>query len=303
MTSNDPKGRRMGGTAEGEIRAPSPPRPPALLLLWRRMRKNRLSLAGGLLLLLFLGVAAFAPWIAPMDPHSQDLYGRLSPPSLENWFGTDDFGRDILSRIIYGSRISLRVGVAAVAIALLIGTVIGLIAGYWGGILDNLLMRLMDMMLAFPSILLAIVIVAILGPSLANAMLAIGIVSIPKYARLVRASVLSVREKDYVAAARALGAGDARIILTAILPNCIAPLTVQSTLGMASAILDAAGLSFLGLGAQPPIPEWGAMLSGGRDFITKAPWVLTFPGLAILLTVLSFNMLGDGLRDALDPKG
>jgi len=259
--------------------------------------------AGGALLALFLTVAAAAPWVAPQDPLAQDLYGRLSPPSARHWFGTDDFGRDILSRVVYGSRVSLRVGVAAVAIALAAGTAIGLIAGYRGGLSDNVLMRLMDLMLAFPSILLAIVVVAVLGPSLNNAMLAVGIVSIPQYARLVRASVLSIREQDYVTAARALGAGDLRIVLVAILPNCLAPLTVQATLGMAGAILDAAGLSFLGLGAQPPTPEWGAMLSGGRDFILSAPWVLTFPGLAILLTVLAFNLLGDGLRDALDPKG
>ena len=277
--------------------------PDRLHQLWRRLRKNRLAVAGGALLALFLLIAAVAPWIAPHDPLAQDLYGRLSPPSAKNWFGTDDFGRDILSRVLHGSRVSLRVGVAAVAIALVVGTVIGLMAGYWGGLLDNVLMRLMDLMLAFPSILLAIVVVAVLGPSLNNAMLAVGIVSIPQYARLVRASVLSIREQDYVTAARALGARDARIILAAILPNCVAPLTVQSTLGLAGAILDAAGLSFLGLGAQPPTPEWGAMLSGGRDFILSAPWVLTFPGLAILLTVLAFNLLGDGLRDALDPKG
>lgn len=277
--------------------------PDRLYYLWRRLRKNRLAVGGGVLLVLFLLTAAAAPWIAPHDPLAQDLYGRLSPPSAKNWFGTDDFGRDILSRVLHGARVSLRVGVAAVALALVVGTAVGLTAGYWGGLLDNVLMRLMDLMLAFPSILLAIVVVAVLGPSLNNAMLAVGIVSIPQYARLVRASVLSIREQDYVTAARALGAGDARIILTAILPNCVAPLTVQSTLGMAGAILDAAGLSFLGLGAQPPTPEWGAMLSGGRDFILSAPWVLTFPGLAILLTVLAFNLLGDGLRDALDPKG
>ena len=270
--------------------------------IWRRLRKNRLAVAGGALLALFLLLAALAPWVAPRDPLAQDLYGRLAPPSSAHWFGTDDFGRDILSRVVHGARVSLRVGVAAVVIALLLGTAIGLIAGYWGGLIDNLLMRLMDLMLAFPGILLAIVIVAVLGPGLNNAMLAVGIVSIPQYARLVRASVLTIREQDYVTAVRALGAGDVRIILTAILPNCIAPLTVQSTLGMAGAILDAAGLSFLGLGAQPPIPEWGAMLSGGRDFILSAPWVLTFPGLAILLTVLAFNLLGDGLRDAFDPK-
>ena len=186
--------------------------------------------------------------------------------------------------------------------ALSLGTVIGLIAGYKGGVVDQVLMRVMDVMLAFPSILLAIVIVAILGPGLNHAMLAVGIVAIPQYARLVRASTLSVREADYVQALRVLGAGDARIITTAVLPNCLAPLIVQATLGLATAILDAAGLSFLGLGAQPPIPEWGAMLSGGRELILSAPWVLTYPGCAIFVTVLSFNLLGDGLRDTFDPR-
>jgi peptide/nickel transport system permease protein len=271
-------------------------------LLWKRLRKNRLAVVGGGLLVVFLVMALFAPLLAPYDPLSQDLYNRLMPPSLDHPFGTDDFGRDILSRVIYGSRISLRIGVVAVVIALALGTAIGLVAGYWGGILDQLLMRLMDLLLAFPSILLAIGIVAILGPGLENAMLAIGLVAVPQYARLVRASALSVREMDYVQASRALGAGHMRILLVAILPNCLAPLIVQATLGLATAILDAAGLSFLGLGAQPPMPEWGAMLSNGRELIVRAPWVLTFPGVAIFFTVLAFNLFGDGLRDALDPK-
>ena len=273
-----------------------------LAYLWRRYRTNRSAVVGGGMLVLFLVVAVGAPWIATHDPLAQDLYGRLSAPSWEHPFGTDDFGRDILSRVIYGSRISLKIGIAAVTVALSLGTVIGLVAGYKGGVVDQVLMRVMDVMLAFPSILLAIVIVAVLGPGLNHAMLAVGIVAIPQYARLVRASTLSVREADYVQALRALGAGDVRIVATAVLPNCLAPLIVQATLGLATSILDAAGLSFLGLGAQPPIPEWGAMLSGGRELILSAPWVLTYPGCAIFVTVLSFNLLGDGLRDTFDPR-
>ncbi len=271
-------------------------------VLWKRLKLNRLAVVGGILLLGFLLLALAASLIAPYDPLEQDLYRRLGSPSLTHPFGTDDLGRDILSRVIFGSRISLRIGVVAVLIALVVGTTIGLVAGYFGGLLDQALMRAMDLMLAFPSILLAIGIVAVLGPGLENAMLAVGIVAIPQYARLVRASALSVREKDYVQAVRALGAGDLRILTFAVLPNCVAPLIVQATLGLATAILDAAGLSFLGLGAQPPTPEWGAMLSDGRELILSAPWVLTFPGLAIFLTVLAFNLLGDGLRDALDPR-
>ena len=275
---------------------------PETIALWHRLRQNRLSVVGLALIAGFLLLAFAAPLIAPADPMRQALYNRLSPPTLAHPFGTDDFGRDILSRVIYGARISLRVGVVAVLIALVLGTGIGLVAGYWGGWIDQVLMRVMDLLLAFPSILLAIGIVAILGPGLENAMLAVGIVAVPQYARLVRASVLTVRETDYVLAARALGASDVRILTIAILPNCLAPLIVQATLGLATAILDAAGLSFLGLGAQPPTPEWGAMLSQGRELIVRAPWVLTFPGGAIFLTVLAFNLVGDGLRDALDPK-
>ncbi len=279
-------------------------RPSASLsaMVWRRFLSNRAAVVGGAFMGLFLLLAALAPWAAPYDPLEQDLYNRLSPPSMTHPFGTDDFGRDILSRVIYGTRISLRIGVAAVMIALVAGTVIGIVAGYYGGALDQVLMRLMDLMLAFPSILLAIGIVAILGPGLDNAMIAIGVVAIPQYSRLIRASTLTVREADYVQALRALGAKDLRILMTAVLPNCLAPLIVQSTLSLATAILDAAGLSFLGLGAQPPMPEWGAMLSGGRELILSAPWVLTYPGVAIFVTVLAFNLLGDGLRDAFDPK-
>ena len=271
-------------------------------LFWKRLLKNRLAAAGGVLLLGFLLLAIAAPLAAPQDPFAQNLYERLQPPSLANPFGTDDFGRDVLSRVIHGARISLRVGVTAVLIALVLGVPIGLVSGYWGGALDQVLMRAMDLMLAFPSILLAIAIVAILGPGLENAMLAVGVVAVPQYARLVRASALTVRGQDYVQAMHALGAGDFHILFFSVLPNCLTPLIVQSTLGLATAILDAAGLSFLGLGAQPPLPEWGAMLTGGRELVLRAPWVLTFPGVAIFLTVLAFNLLGDGLRDALDPR-
>ncbi len=271
-------------------------------LVWRRFKSNRAAVVGAAFMALFLALAAFAPLAAPYDPIAQDLYNRLAAPSFDHPFGTDDFGRDILSRVIYGTRISLRIGVVCVLIALVAGTAIGLVAGYYGGVIDQILMRLMDLVLAFPSILLAIGIVAVLGPGLENAMIAIGVVAIPQYARLIQASTLTVRESDYVQALRALGAKDLRILGTAILPNCMAPLIVQATLSLATAILDAAGLSFLGLGAQPPTPEWGAMLSGGRELILSAPWVLTYPGIAIFITVLAFNLLGDGLRDAFDPR-
>ncbi|NKB68796.1 MAG: ABC transporter permease subunit [Candidatus Latescibacteria bacterium] len=269
---------------------------------WHHLKGHRLALLGGALVVGLLFVALAAPLLVPYDPIEQNLYQRLEPPSMAHPLGTDDFGRDILSRIIYGSRISLRIGLISISIALTAGTFLGLVAGYWGGLTDNLIMRLVDIALAFPSILLAIGIVAVIGPGIDNVMLAVSIVMVPQYARLVRASVLSIREMAYVEAARSLGASDWRILFTSILPNCAAPLIVQSTLSLGTAILDAAGLSFLGLGAQPPTPEWGAMLSGGRELLLKAPWVMSFPGLAIFVVVLALNLLGDGLRDALDPK-
>ena len=259
-------------------------------------------MVGGGTLFLLLFVALCAPVLAPHDPMEQNLYARLQPPSLDHPLGTDDFGRDILSRIIYGSRISLRIGAASITAALLVGTLLGLWAGYWGGWVDTLIMRCMDLLLAFPSILLAIAIVAVVGPGIDNAIMAVSVVLIPQFARLVRSSVLSVREMAYIEAARALGAGPMRILFFGILPNCTAPIIVQTTLGLGTAILDAAGLSFLGLGAQPPMPEWGAMLAGGRELLFEAPWVMTFPGLAIFIVVLAINLFGDGLRDALDPK-
>ncbi len=256
----------------------------------------------------FVLTAAFAPILSPHNPIDASLYDQIKPPvwyaegTWSHVFGTDDLGRDILSRIVWGARVSLAVAVVSVSIALLFGSILGAIAGYHKGFWDNLIMRAMDIVLAFPHILLAIVMVAYLGPNLRNAMIAIGIIYIPRYARIVRASMLEESEKDYVAAARAMGAPDLRIIFVEIFPNCLGPLIVQSTLGFASAILDAAALSFLGLGAQPPTPEWGAMIAMGRSLILRAWWVMTVPGVAILLAVLGFNLFGDGLRDALDPR-
>jgi len=273
-----------------------------------KLLKNRTGVAGLIIISIFVFCAFFAPLVAPHDPVENSLYDQLIPPmwdeggSSKNILGTDDLGRDILSRLIYGARVSLMVGLVSVGIAVLIGTFLGAIAGFFRGWVENLIMRIMDIILAFPHILLAIVIVAYLGPGLRNAMIAIGVIGIPHFARIVRASVLEEMEKDYVLASRAVGTPKGRIIFNAVLPNCLAPIIVQASLGFGSAILDAAGLSFLGLGAQPPIPEWGAMIAMGRSMILRAWWVMTFPGIAILFGVLGFNLLGDGLRDALDPR-
>jgi ABC-type dipeptide/oligopeptide/nickel transport system permease subunit len=268
----------------------------------RRLFRNKLAIIGMVILGLFVFCALFAPWIAPYDPIAQDVTRRREPPSWEHPFGMDEVGRDLLSRVIYGARVSLYVGVASVSLAIIAGTLIGAVSGYAGGWVDNLVMRIMDIMLAFPSLLLAIAIVAILGPGLLNMLYAIAFVSIPAYARIVRASVLAAKEMDYTLAARAIGCSSSRILFRHIMPNCLTPIIVQGTLGIATAILDAAGLSFLGLGAQPPTPEWGAMLGQGRGSVFTAPHVVIFPGLAIMLSVLGFNLLGDGLRDALDPR-
>jgi peptide/nickel transport system permease protein/dipeptide transport system permease protein len=272
--------------------------------LWR----NKTAVAGMLVITLFVLTAILAPFLSPHNPVEASLYDQIKPPiwaeggTWKNILGTDDLGRDILSRLVYGARVSLLVALATVGIAVFFGSFLGAISGYYKGFLDNLIMRFMDILLAFPHILLAIVIMAYLGPGLTNAMIAIGIIYIPRFARIVRASVLEECEKDYVTASRSVGARDWRIIFVAIFPNCLAHLIVQTTLGFASAILDAAALGFLGLGAQPPTPEWGAMIAMGRSHILRAWWVMTFPGIAILFAVLGFNLFGDGLRDALDPR-
>ncbi len=272
--------------------------------LWR----NKTAVAGLIVVVVFVLVGIAAPWISPHDPVDASLYDQLKPPmwsaggSSTHVLGTDDLGRDILSRILFGARVSLLVATVSVGIAFCVGVILGAVSGYYKGRVDNLIMRSMDILLSFPHILLAIVMVAYLGPSLRNAMIAIGIIYVPRYARIVRGSVLEECEKDYVTASRAIGAGSLRIIFTSILPNCMGPLIVQTTLGFASAILDAAALSFLGLGAQPPTPEWGAMIAQGRSMILRAWWVMTMPGIAILIAVLGFNLFGDGLRDALDPR-
>jgi ABC-type dipeptide/oligopeptide/nickel transport system permease subunit len=273
-----------------------------------KLLRNRTGTAGLVIITLFAFAAILAPWISPHDPNENALYDQITPPvwdeqgSTQHLLGTDELGRDILSRLIWGARVSLTVGMVSVGIALLCGSLLGALAGYYKGWLDNLIMRFMDIILAFPGILLAIVMVAYLGPGLRNAMIAIGVITIPRFARIVRASVMEEFEKDYVTAARAVGATDSRIIFNAIFPNCLSPIIVQSSLGFGSAILDAAGLSFLGLGAQPPTAEWGAMIAMGRSMILRAWWVMTFPGLTILLGVLGFNLMGDGLRDAMDPR-
>ncbi len=268
--------------------------------LWRS-GSARLGFA---IVLAFTILALLAPVLWPYNARRDlNLRARLEPPSAEHWFGTDDKGRDVFVRVVHGARVSLTVGFVAVGIALVIGTVIGLVSGLAGGWLDVVLMRAMEVMLAFPSTLLAIAIVVMRGPGLVNGMVAIGIVGIPAYARLARAMSLALREQDYIAASRSLGVSEARILLTHLLPNSLSPLIVQASLGTGSAIIDAAALGFLGLGQQPPFPEWGVMLSEGYKFLTSgAWWVLLFPGLAIMLTVLGFNLFGDGLRDALDPR-
>jgi dipeptide transport system permease protein len=288
------------------LRAGAPPGP--LREFWAYFSENRGAVGGLAVICVIVLGAVFADVIAPYEPFRQFRDHLLVPPvwqdggSAQFLLGTDAVGRDILSRIIHGSRFSLVIGLIVVTLSLSIGIALGLVAGFFRGWLETMIMRLMDIILALPSLLLAIVIVAILGPGLANAMIAVAIVYLPHYTRLTRGSVIAERTKDYVVASRVAGAGRLRLMFATILPNCMAPLIVQATLGFSNAILDAAALGFLGLGAQPPIPEWGTMLADAREFVLRAWWVVTFPGLAILVTVLAFNLMGDGLRDALDPK-
>ena len=268
----------------------------------RRFVHSRMGLFGAIVLVVVIAAALFAGQVAPYNPTRQDFRVERQPPSLAHVMGTDEFGRDVLSRVIWGAQASLQAGATAATIALAVGLLLGMLAAYYGGATDNAIMRVMDVVLAFPYILLAIAVVAILGPGLRNAMIAIGIVYVPHYARVVRGAVLSVKSRDFVEAARALGAGDQRVMWQHVLPNAVAPLIVQTTLNVGAAIIDTAGLSFLGLGTQPPTPDWGNMLAAGRSYVIDSPWIATFPGLAILVTVLAFNLMGDALRDAFDPR-
>ncbi len=272
--------------------------------VWQRLCRNKMAMLGlGILVIMILG-AIFADVIADYDTMvvAQDMKNRLQGPSAEHWFGTDEFGRDIFARILHGSRVSLVVGLISVSVSLIIGGSLGAFAGFYGGRVDNVIMRIMDIFLAVPSILLAMTIVAALGTDLIYVMLAIGVSGVPTYARIVRAAVMSVKDQEFVESARAIGASSPTIIFREILPNCMAPIIVQATLSVAGAILSTASLSFIGLGVQPPAPEWGAMLSSGRSYLRDAMHITLFPGLAIVITILALNLLGDGLRDALDPR-
>lgn len=273
-----------------------------LAIVIRQLCRNRAAILGLALIIIEIIVALAAPWVAPYDPLDQSMREALQPPSRQHLLGTDDLGRDLLSRIIYGSRISLRVGLIAAGIAGIAGVFLGTVAGFRGGWLDEVVMRLIDILLAFPGMLLALTIIAVLGPGLFNVMIAVGIGSIPSFTRVARAQTLAVKEEDYVLGARVVGCSDVHIIFRYIVPNVLPTVVVLTTLRVATAILTAASLSFLGLGAQPPTPEWGAILSAARIYLRQAWWFTTFPGLAIMITVLSINLFGDGLRDALDPK-
>lgn len=270
---------------------------------WYLLSRNRGAVAGLVIIALFVLAAVFSPLLSPADPLEQNIEIRKSPPFTEgHLLGTDELGRDLLSRLIHGARLSMTIGVISVGIAMIGGVLVGTVSAYYGGWLDRIVMRFIDIMLAFPYVLLTIVIVAVLGPSLTNAMIAIGISQLPRYVRLVRGSVLAEKEADYVLAERSLGTGDFELMFGTILPNSLAPVIVQATLGVGEAILSSAALSFLGLGAQPPAPEWGLMIASSREFVTSAWWIVTFPGLATLFAVLGFNLFGDGLRDVLDPR-
>lgn len=269
---------------------------------WRRLLRQPLSIFAGVVVILLIFTAVFGPSLAPYDPNAIDMANRFASPSLEHPFGTDDFGRDILSRVMVGARVSLMVGIIAVSISAILGSFLGILAGYTGRVIDEVIMRAMDILFAFPAILLAIAIMAALGRGIGNAMIAIGIVYIPIFARIARGSVLSVREEEFVDAARAVGSTDSRIMFKHIFPNTTSPLIVETTLSLSFAILAEAALSFFGLGTQPPDPSWGRMLAEGRAYFQQSVWLAIWPGLAIMFTVLGFNLLGDGLRDALDPR-
>jgi len=298
------EGAALSGQQQGGQGAPMG----RLREFWYYFSVNRGAVLGLVVFILLVVLALFAPLIAPHDPDLQDKAAFLAPPVWQqggSWtyiLGTDAVGRDMLSRLLYGARFSLLIGLVVVVLSLFGGVTLGLLAGYFRGWVDVVIMRVMDLILAFPSLLLALVLVTILGPGLFNAMLAIALVLQPHFARLTRAAVMGEKNREYVVAAKVAGAGNLRLMLSTILPNCLAPLIVQATLAFSAAILDAAALGFLGMGAQPPTPEWGTMLAEAREFIQRAWWVVTFPGLAILVTVLAINLMGDGLRDALDPK-
>jgi peptide/nickel transport system permease protein len=297
-----PEAARGDLAAAGDRRAAVPAGAPEWKRVLRELLTNRGAVIGAAILLVLVIAAVAAPVLAPYPPDEQDLLAALQPPSAAHLMGTDEFGRDIFSRILHGASISLRMGLLAVSLAAIVGISVGLCAGYFGQLFDSISMRLVDAMLAFPDILLALVVLTILGPSIASVTLAVAVAQIPIFIRLARASTLSEREHDYIMAIRVLGAGDARILFRHLLPNIVAPLVVLASVSTGSAILVGAGLSFLGLGARPPTPEWGAMLISSRLYIQDAPWIALFPGGAIMLTVFAFNMMGDGLRDATDVR-
>lgn len=278
------------------------PRWEAFKTVSKRLLKNKAAVVGGIIILFFIFVAAFGPLFVKTDPLAQNLLNKLQPPSKEHWFGTDNFGRDIFSRIVHGAKLTLVVGFLSVAVGGIIGVLVGIIAGYYGGWFDTITMRIMDVLLAFPGILLALAIVSVLGGSIQNVILAVGIFSVPAFARIVRGSTLQVKKLEYIDAVRSLGANDLRIIFRHILPNIMSPIIVQATMRIATAILTASGLAFLSLGAPPPTPEWGAMLNDGRTYMHNAGHMVLIPGIMIVIVVLAFNIFGDGLRDALDPK-
>ena len=271
-------------------------------IFWPRFRRNRFAVTGGYIVLLLFAVSLLAPLLAPWDPSAINAWAVLSPPSPQHWFGTDELGRDVFSRVLFGARISLKVGFVAVGIAVAIGTVTGLLAGYYGRWVDTILMRFVDIMLCFPAFFLILAVITFLRPSIWYIMVIIGLTGWMGVARLVRAETLSIREMDYITAARCIGCSDRRIIFRHILPNVASPVLVSATLGVAGAILTESALSFLGLGVQPPTPSWGNILTSGKDYIEFAWWLSLFPGLAILITVLAYNLLGEGIRDALDPR-